>query len=211
MELDPIMAELRPLFNILPIGWDYPGWVGQFYPDDLPAEWRLTYLANEFPGVLVPPEIWLRHDRQTLRSWRHDVDQGFRFYLQLNQLVDSRVWIEKSGCLNDSFGGFVVDLSCLKPFCMQVYRHHPELKVYSLLSKRFTFVDIQQRPVDKMRIALLYSVTDLGDLKNQRRLLQQLADQVTPTSEILLFLTGGPPAIDRLRELRTLAQLLGLA
>ncbi|MGD8587824.1 MAG: hypothetical protein PVG22_03230 [Chromatiales bacterium] len=205
------MAESRPVFNILPIGWDNPGWPGEFYPDDLPSEWRLTYLANEFPGVLVPHHIWSSVEIQTLHSWHHDVGSGFRFYLELNQEVDLQFWGEKSACLEDGFGGFVGDLSCLEPFYMQACRHDPELNVYTLFSKNCTVEDIQQHALDKRRIAFLYSATDLGDLKNQRGLLEELADQVAPTAEVLLFLEGGPPVIERLRDLRILAKMLGLA
>ena len=34
--------------------WEHPAWNQEFYPDDLPEDWRLSYYANEFPVVLVP-------------------------------------------------------------------------------------------------------------------------------------------------------------
>ncbi len=47
------MPDNRPAFHVLAVGWDHPAWQGSFYPDDLPADWRLTYYANEVPGVLL--------------------------------------------------------------------------------------------------------------------------------------------------------------
>jgi hypothetical protein len=47
--------------------------------------------------------------------------------------------------------------------------------------------------------------------RSQRRLLEQLTAQVPETGVVLLILEGSPPAIDELRKLRVLAQLMGLA
>jgi uncharacterized protein YecE (DUF72 family) len=29
-------------------GWQHNDWTGEFYPDDLPEEWRLGYYAHEY-------------------------------------------------------------------------------------------------------------------------------------------------------------------
>lgn len=68
--------------DIVTCGWEYPGWGGDFYPSDLPAEWRLTYFANEFPAVLVPGDRWRELGEASLHGWSEDVPDGFRFYLE---------------------------------------------------------------------------------------------------------------------------------
>lgn len=63
------------------VGWDHAHWLDTYYPHDLPAEWRLSFYANEFPSVLVPQEQW--HEQwQQLEDWAEDVPDEFRFYLQ---------------------------------------------------------------------------------------------------------------------------------
>ena len=64
-------------------GWDHAGWRGAFYPEDLPQEWRLTYYANEFTGVLVPESVWRAADPETIAIWCDDVTDGFLFFLEL--------------------------------------------------------------------------------------------------------------------------------
>ncbi|MCB1902616.1 MAG: hypothetical protein KDI18_00590 [Gammaproteobacteria bacterium] len=63
-------------------GWDHAGWHGIFYPDDLPVDWRLSYYANEFAGVLVPEAVWRAADPVEIKHWCGDVADGFLFFLE---------------------------------------------------------------------------------------------------------------------------------
>lgn len=65
-------------------GWDRPDWMGSFYPDDLPEEWRLSYFANVFGAVLVPLDLWHRAGPDALADWAADVPDGFGFYLEIS-------------------------------------------------------------------------------------------------------------------------------
>lgn len=58
--------------------WDLAD-ADQFYPDDLPQDWRLSYFANSFRAAMLPAELWARADPQTVTRWRDDVPAGFRF------------------------------------------------------------------------------------------------------------------------------------
>jgi hypothetical protein len=205
------MAKRRPAFNILPIGWDYPAWIGEFYPDDLPSEWRLTYYANEFPGVLIPQQILTALNAQKMRDWDADVGEGFRFYFLINQMVDSKIWSDISDCLKEKFGGLVVDSSCLEACAKKSYQLDLGLKCYTLISKGNLADDLPLRALDKKRIAVPFSARDLTDLRSQRKFMEHLADLVSSETEVLLILDGNPPPINKLRDLRTLAQLLGMA
>ncbi len=53
--------------------------IPQFYPDDLPEEWRLTYYANEHTIVEIPEERWRNADPETLEEWGDDVHERFQF------------------------------------------------------------------------------------------------------------------------------------
>lgn len=56
--------------------WEHVSWEDSFYPDDLPADWRLTYYANEFRVVLVPAA---RLAGGQTAQWASDIDAGFGF------------------------------------------------------------------------------------------------------------------------------------
>jgi hypothetical protein len=69
--------------EVITRGWDSPDWIGAFYPDDLPEEWRLSYFANVFGAVLVPLDLWRGADPKVLVGWAADVPDGFGFYLEI--------------------------------------------------------------------------------------------------------------------------------
>jgi len=64
------------------ICWEHPSWVGTFYPEDLPAEWRLNYYSTSFECVYLPYAIWHAAAPETLDAWQHDTQEHFRFLLQ---------------------------------------------------------------------------------------------------------------------------------
>ena len=206
-----IMAEQRPLINILPVGWNHAAWNGEFYPEDLPPEWRLSYFANEFPGVLIPQQDWCVSENQGLRSWSDDVVEGFRFFLTLNQMLDLEVRVDVANSLEGNFGGFVIPARMRQRFAGQDNLQTPEINYYTLLCKEFAFNDRSLRGFDARQIAFLISMSDLPDLKGQRLFLERIATEVTADAEVLLFIQGDPPELDSLRDFRTLAQLLGFA
>lgn len=64
------------------IGWDHDAWVGGFYPDDMPPEWRLSYYNTHFECVLLPYRDWSARGIDELNSWREDTLERFRFLLE---------------------------------------------------------------------------------------------------------------------------------
>ena len=39
------------------------------FTEDLPQDWRLSYYANEFTGVLVPEPVWRAADPSIIGGW----------------------------------------------------------------------------------------------------------------------------------------------
>lgn len=64
------------------IGWEHPSWVGAFYPEDLPLEWRLNYYSTAFDCVYLPYTAWHGVTPENLDEWRHDTLAQFRFLLE---------------------------------------------------------------------------------------------------------------------------------
>lgn len=64
------------------IGWDHPAWVGPFYPEDLPLEWRLNFYSTNFDCVYLPYATWSAAAPETLAEWAHATLEQFRFLLE---------------------------------------------------------------------------------------------------------------------------------
>jgi len=63
------------------VGLDAPNWDRDFFPEDLPEDWRLGYYANEYPGILVPAAIWAQSP--DVEGWVEDVPEVFEFHFQI--------------------------------------------------------------------------------------------------------------------------------
>lgn len=64
-------------------GWEHAPWLGDFYPGELPPDWRFCYYSNSLRSVLVPQEIWPATDRAQVAQWAADSDPAFRFVIEL--------------------------------------------------------------------------------------------------------------------------------
>lgn len=63
-------------------GWEHEDWAGNFYPDDLPADWRLTYYNNFFTCCYLGYSAWAQQSEATLLQWLDDTLPRFRFVLE---------------------------------------------------------------------------------------------------------------------------------
>lgn len=85
------------------LGWLHESWLGQFYPEDMPLEWRLAFYANEFETVLVPQAQWLDLQASEMEDWIAEVGESFSFFLQC-QLAHSRdISLMKTNLSHDIF------------------------------------------------------------------------------------------------------------
>ncbi len=75
--------EKRPLLQLGLLGWGDGLQKSGFFPDDLPSEWRLTYLSNELDCVAVPLEGLHDLDPEMVEEWAEDTHDRFGFYLLL--------------------------------------------------------------------------------------------------------------------------------
>jgi len=68
---EPLMIGAR--------GWDVAAWVGEFYPGELPDDWRFCYYSNNLRSVLVPHAALAMAQRSDVLRWIEDSDPAFRF------------------------------------------------------------------------------------------------------------------------------------
>lgn len=47
-------------------GWAHKSWDGDFYPDDMPAEWQLDFYAQYFKAILLPQVEWMSWSEENI-------------------------------------------------------------------------------------------------------------------------------------------------
>ena len=63
-------------------GWEYADWRGNFYPDDMPTDWSLSFYNTRFQTVFFPHATWKNASDIELKQWLQDTQEGFRFLLE---------------------------------------------------------------------------------------------------------------------------------
>lgn len=93
--VDPIMIGTRGWSDVVP-GDD-------FYPEDLPPEWRFSFYSNNLRSVLVARELWPTTSRADVSEWLNDCDPAFRFVLELPAALSRPLQPSPSNKELDSF------------------------------------------------------------------------------------------------------------
>ena len=101
----------NPLCAVGAHGWYHPDWVGDFYPDEMPPEWRLSYYNHTFTCCYLDYAEWAQQDEATLAQWVDDTLPRFRLVLQAPALplsvqdsVSLAILAPRLGVLADAAG-----------------------------------------------------------------------------------------------------------
>ena len=94
-------------------GWESHNWL-DFYPDDLPEEWRLDYFYNQFSGVVVPAEMVTTMTCEIAEQWLDAVDDDFRFILEVKK--GERPDSDLLKVFGKTFGG-LIEINHGRAFC----------------------------------------------------------------------------------------------
>lgn len=116
----PPVPAMHPDTVVAPCGWEALPDADDFYPDDLPADWRLTYFANTLPAVLLPWSAWQAQPPAILQGWRDDVHGSFRFFLEVPRLpvtdaARMAVAARAAAALGPALGGWVASTLAVAP------------------------------------------------------------------------------------------------
>jgi len=200
-------------------GWKHPEWEKDvFYPDDLPADWQLSYYSNEFDVVVVPASYWTA-DGYGEEDWLDDVEDDFVFYiewpfLQCSGFEDYKKCAQACADIEGQLSAVLVNSevwSGLSPEQQQWFNE---------LTKDFTvrefgagqFVtdfdqvinDLSAGKEKASNVLLLQT-----DMTESLRDLSQRLSKILSSSEIKdIILSVNTPEIERLKELATLVELL---
>ena len=184
----------------VPLGWDHAAWADRYYPEDLPADWRLSYFANEFLGVALEPDIWIGVPNRVVSGWAQNLPERFRFY---SLLPERPAVFDLQGRLHlfrDRLGG-VVAMHPVEEAGMADVRTYRWGSLEDALAGR----------VRGLNLAIGLQTGCLGDLRHKRGILERLRLSLPPGTRVLGVLKGRPPDLDELRQLEQLALLLGLS
>lgn len=64
------------------LGWERPDWLGGYYPQDLPPDWRLAYYANDCGCVFLPADTWGSADSGWLQEQLHEARGRLVYFLE---------------------------------------------------------------------------------------------------------------------------------
>lgn len=94
----------RAALEIGAYGWQRVDWARDFYPEDMPDDWRLAFYANEFVCVCVPAAYW-QQGGCDVGQWIEDAHERFRFFLEIDASVcEAGAWASLAAAL-PRFGG----------------------------------------------------------------------------------------------------------
>ncbi len=203
-------------------GWQHPAWEGDFYPDDLPAEWQPVYYANEFPVVLIPAPDLARADVDELDAWQEAGETGLRMVVELDA---EGALAAKASCLGKHLAGWVLPAgnpAALEPRLDALGADFPAVIDFgasapaAVLAERLAgrgvgwcwhgegdAAGLAQGELALMRVP----ATGAGPRDLRRWLETGLAVQ-DGRRTVVLILEGAPPDVTLLRQAQTLSELL---
>lgn len=176
--------------------WQHADWVGGYYPEDLPEDWRLGYYANELGAVLLPDAAWRGLDGESLADWALDVHDDFRFYLAVAAEGGAPDPEALGAAFGDLLGGLLWEGEAAPAGLLAPYTGELPDGVRAWGDG------------EGIRLALL----DLHglDLRGRRAVLERLAP-VLARGDAALILDWDGVSPGEIRELQTVAELLGIA
>lgn len=144
-------------------GWEHAAWLGNFYPEDLPAEWRLSFYNTEFECVYLPYAFWQPQTDAVFLSWKRDTLPHFRFLLECPNDIREGEIDSAQARLGASLGDKAVLLDSAAPSVIALPANI-DLKQFAQ-----TLQNEQAAPV-----YLISREADLAQLQQVRTLLQVL-------------------------------------
>src|SRR4051795_7082729 len=76
-----------PMIVVGTSSWADPGFVEEWYPEDLPARERLAWYAERFDAVEVNSTFYAVPSPRTVERWADETPDGFTFDVKLHRLL----------------------------------------------------------------------------------------------------------------------------
>lgn len=196
--------------------YKHPAWLNSFYPADLPDEWRLGFYANEFQTILLPEADWIGADEEQIYQWFDEVQDEFIFYFELSQasLVQTNTspsFKAALSLLNDApehVGGLVIAGTCADiSHKVDQFREKNAVNL-SITCDALAISSGSQHGKNIMSNIGILDTTAALSQPELRRQLEQFISLVEQNAPCALFLSGDPPNISNLRDIKMLKELI---
>ena len=105
-----------------------------FYPAELPADWRFCFYSNQHRSVLVTERELAGADLERVKGWREDCDEGFRFVFELTPALlapyGQRSWERVLEPLRERTAGFLVSGQQGRPLGLLAAESFPGARIW---------------------------------------------------------------------------------
>ena len=220
------------------VGWNHGDWVGGYYPDDMPDEWRFGYYSNDFRAVLVPGDHFTDAQLSVVDDWLEDCDESFRFVVEIptDLLPESACdrlteFLDRLAGLGGRAAGYYIDLSAVDLDRIRVSDLLERIVNRGPLCVNMPLSSINSDDLDEVlsRLqvgrcwlpnatpapvaggGLMLALTDTKDPKKQRHIVEALEDWMKLSGGVAgVFFYGGVKATKAASQTRIIAEMLGI-
>lgn len=222
------MARDYPLL-IGACGWSHSAWQGDFYPDDLPSDWQLSYYANEFPVVLVTAEEWGSPEADAA-TWCDESEASFRFVLEIvaSGLAETEAQLHRAIAFGERCIGTLlrtsanIDMNTLgdqldrvvafSPVCVDFENEVPAANVLQMLQSRQVSWcwHGEGEPTGLNLNSFAVTRISSGDLSPRkiRQWVETCRAAGNEQRQMVLLFDGEPPDIEAIRQAQIICDLL---
>ena len=214
-------------------GWENENWVGGFYPEDLPGDWRFGYYTNRLRSVLVPAAAWSAADIEPLvTTMLEDLYPEFRMVLEWelngkeNDLAATQEFLEKSRPVDANVDAYLVKVpgtateSALQgidllqqqhPVCLKTIHAQVDEKFLALSGVSLCWMtDTQARPVSRGQF--LVALSGNTEPRGIREIIEKIDawPEGHPSAQGAALYFINDKAAETAFQARTIAELMGV-
>jgi len=206
------MSVSKPIYGDIVVGardWLHRAWLQGYYPEDIPDEWRLGFYGNEFNTLLAPWARWRDGAESEWCEQLEDLDEDFHLYLELPAEVQAL----PDGLAGLGEGEQMAGLVCTTSNAddWQVEADKTGLPLFRPLEQTdIPFQCYVRNGEDTTTLVLIDTAQQqLEDLVDMREVIEQVLPLLEDIERLDLILVDNEPAIESMRNTRTIAELLG--
>jgi len=214
-------------------GWEHEQWIGGFYPQDLPGDWRFGYYTNRLRSVLVPANIWQSPELDDYtNTMLEDLYPEFRMVLQWEMPAGEDApthaskFLERSQPVEENVDAYLVEvtgpassaalkaielLQAHRPVCLWSRDAQIDIKLSGLDGVSLCWLaDAQVQPVTQGQF--LVTLTSSTELRGIREIIEKIntwPEGLSSVQGAALFFTNDNAA-DTAFQARTIAELMGV-
>lgn len=211
------------------MGFEHPAWNTQYYPGNCPEEWRLAYFMNDFRAVYLPGMAWNQSDAQ-ITAIADELDEDFELIIELPSPGDRQnieASLSRLAPLRQNISCVVVDIDDLSEPVLDAGYHSiaehytinfrsksMDAKAQDVLARQYETGFVWHPGQSDTPVSVVnYQVICLPcqSLRDMKSVLSRLRPFLEQDTRAGLFFEPAEQSVDRAMEVRTLAELMGLA